>query len=78
MGDWNRPVGKDRNERVMSSYELGNGYDRVDWLVEFCKRNKLTVINRWLENHNIYHYTWKNPQFAMRYDYTILGKQIHK
>ena len=61
MGEWNAVVGEGKDGNVIGGYGLGRRNNRGKMLVDFCRRNKLAVMNTWYEHHERRRYTWKAP-----------------
>ena len=61
MGDFNAKVGKEKYEKIIGTYGLGNRNERGDRLIEFCQHNKLCVVNTWFQQPTRRLYTWNSP-----------------
>lgn len=74
MGDWNAVVGEGKEENVVGSYGLGKRNNRGNMVVDFCKRNKLAVMNTWFKHPERRRYTWKAPGDIRRFqlDYIMI------
>ena len=60
-GDFNAKIGKEREEKIVGPYGLGERNNSGDKLVEFCRRNDLFVTNTWFEQKETARHTWVSP-----------------
>lgn len=80
MGDWNAVVGEGKDGNVIGGYGLGRRNNRGKMMVDFCRRNKLAVINTWYKHHERRRYTWKAPGDTRRLqlDYIVVRQRYRK
>lgn len=61
LGDFNASVGEVRDSYIVGKYGLGVKNIRVDTLIEFCTKYKLSTTNTHFQHHKRRRYTWKAP-----------------
>ena len=78
MGDFNAKVGKEKYEKIIGTYGLGNRNERGDRLIEFCQQNKLCVVNTWFQQPTRRLYTWNSPGGTTRnqIDYILINDRF--
>jgi len=79
LGDMNAVVGNESEKDVTGSHGLGNRNERGQMLIDFCKRNHLSIMNTWFKQCERRIYTWTAPGNTRRrqLDY-IMVKQRYK
>ena len=78
MGDFNAKVGKEKYEKIIGTYGLGNRNERGDRLIEFCQQNKLCVVNTWFQQPTRRLHTWNSPGGTTRnqIDYILINDRF--
>ena len=61
MGDFNSKVGKEREASTVGPFGLGEKNERGERLIEWCKEQKMAIMNTWFKNHPRRCWTWKSP-----------------
>ena len=77
MGDCNALVGEGKDGNVIRGYGLWTRNNRGKMMVDFCRRNKLAVMNTWYKHHERRRYTWKAPGDTGRLwlDYIVIRQR---
>ena len=74
LGDMNAVVRQNSDGLVVGNHGLGTRNDRGRLLIEFCRKNKLCIMNTWFKQPKRRVYTWKAPEDGNRYqlDHSIV------
>jgi len=78
MGDLNSKVAKGKDETTVGPFGIGVRNERGERLTEWCKEQKLAVMNTWFENHPRRCWTWKSPGDRTRnqIDYILIQERF--
>ena len=78
MGDFNSKVGKDRKANTVGPFGLGEINERGERLIEWCREQKMAVMNTWFKNHPRRCWTWKCPGDRTRnmIDYIMIQERF--
>ena len=78
MGDFNSKVGKEREAATVGPFGIGELNERGERLIEWCKEQKMAVMNTWFKNHPRRCWTWKSPGDRTRnqIDYFLIQQRF--
>ena len=80
MRDFNAKIGMEKVEKIVGPFGLGTRNGRGDLLVEFCKKNDLSITNTWFEQRESARHTWRSPDGVTRnqIDYVLINTRYKK
>ena len=78
MGDFNAQVGDDSTtwNGVLGRYGYGSMNERGERLLQFCRLNKLNIMNTWFKHKPSRKWTWKSPSDRTQMiDYIMIDRR---
>ncbi|XP_076347953.1 uncharacterized protein LOC143245476 [Tachypleus tridentatus] len=77
MGDFNAKVGKNKIDKTVGPFGIGELNERGERLVDRCKEHDIAVMNTWFKNHPRRCWTWKSPGDRVRnqIDFILMQKR---
>lgn len=79
MGDFNAQVGTDNAawKGVLGRFGYGSMNDTGKRLLQFCRLNKLSIVNTWFSHKPSRKWTWSSPGYRMQQmiDYIMIDQR---
>lgn len=69
---------KRREAITVGPFEISKRNDRSKWLIEWCKKRQMTVMDTWFKSHPMRCWTWRSPydKTKNQIDYNLMQERF--